>query len=131
MAMGLWHADESRVRKWEKYPGHPVCEVDIEADRLLRERLTVIDPGAAWLSEETADDLVRLSPERIWVVDPIDGTRDYLRGRRGWAGCVALGETGEPVLGRRDGRALSGERVGQHRELMGVAEESTRKHKAK
>src|SRR3546814_14914362 len=55
MAMGLWHADESRVRKWEKYPGHPVCEVDIEADRLLRERMTVIDPGAAWLSEETAD----------------------------------------------------------------------------
>src|SRR3546814_10788552 len=99
MAMGLWHADESRVRKWEKYPGHPVCEVDIEADRLLRERLTVIDPGAAWLSEETADDLVRLRHERIWVVDPIDGTRDYLRGRRGWAVSVALVEKGEPVLG--------------------------------
>src|SRR3546814_2959548 len=65
MAMGLWHADESRVRKWEKYPGHPVCDVDIEADRLLRERLTVIHPGAAWLSEETADDLVRLRHERI------------------------------------------------------------------
>src|SRR3546814_11218160 len=43
--------------------------------------------------------LVRLRHERIWVVDPIDGTRDYLRGRRGWAVSVALVEKGEPVLG--------------------------------
>src|SRR3546814_4560884 len=71
----------------------------MEAYRLLREGLTVIDPGAAWLSEETADDLVRFRHERIWVVDPIDGTRYYLRGRRGWAVSVALVEKGEPVLG--------------------------------
>src|SRR3546814_17942186 len=94
MAMGLWHADESRVRKWGKYPGHPVCDVDIEADRLLRERLTVIDPGAAWLSEETAVDLVRLRHERIWVVDLLDGLRGYLRGRRGGAVYVSLDERG-------------------------------------
>src|SRR3546814_2427597 len=50
-------------------------------------------------SDLTADDLVRLRHERIWVVDPIDGTRDYLRGRRGWAVSVALVEKGEPVLG--------------------------------
>ncbi|MCF8706775.1 3'(2'),5'-bisphosphate nucleotidase CysQ [Rhizorhapis sp. SPR117] len=99
MAMALWHEGESRVKTWEKSPGQPVCEVDIEADRLLRERLGAIDPGAAWLSEEAADDLVRLGHERIWVVDPIDGTRDYLRGRRGWAVSVALVEHGEPVLG--------------------------------
>lgn len=99
MAMALWRPGDSQVKQWEKSPGHPVCEVDIEADRLLRERLGAIDPGAAWLSEETADDLVRLRHERIWVVDPIDGTRDYLRGRPGWAVSVALVEQGDPVLG--------------------------------
>lgn len=99
MAMALWSEGESRVKNWEKSPGQLVCEVDLEADRLLRERLSVIDPGAAWLSEETADDLVRLKHDRIWVVDPIDGTRDFLRGRPGWAVSVALVEHGDPVLG--------------------------------
>lgn len=99
MAMALWSPGESRVKNWEKSPGQLVCEVDLAADRLLRERLSLIDPGAAWLSEETADDLVRLNHERIWLVDPIDGTRDFLRGRPGWAVSVALVEHGEPVLG--------------------------------
>lgn len=99
MAMASWWPGESRVKKWEKSPGQLVCEVDIEADRLLRERLSAIDSGAAWLSEETADDLVRINHERVWLVDPIDGTRDYLRGRPGWAVSVALVEHGDPVLG--------------------------------
>lgn len=99
MAMALWQEGGVRVRNWEKSPGQLVCEVDLEADRLLRERLSAIDPAAAWLSEETADDLVRLQHDRIWLVDPIDGTRDYLRGRPGWAVSVALVEHGNPVLG--------------------------------
>lgn len=99
MAMALWREGESRVKNWEKSPGQLVCEVDLEADRLLRERLSAIDPGAAWLSEETADDLIRLQHDRIWLVDPIDGTRDYLRGRAGWAVSVALVEHGDPILG--------------------------------
>lgn len=99
MAMASWWPGEARVKKWEKSPGQLVCEIDLEADRLLRERLSAIDPGAAWLSEETADDLVRINHERVWLVDPIDGTRDYLRGRPGWAVSVALVEHGEPVLG--------------------------------
>ena len=99
MAMAPWQPGESRVKNLEKSPGQLVCEVDLAADRLLRERLSAIDPDAAWLSEETADDLVRLEHDRIWLVDPIDGTRDYLRGRPGWAVSVALVEHGEPVLG--------------------------------
>lgn len=97
--MTLWQPGESRVDKWEKSPGQIVCEVDLAADRLLRERLTAIDPAAAWLSEETTDDPVRLSHDRIWLVDPIDGTRDYVRGRSGWAVSVALVEHGQPLLG--------------------------------
>lgn len=86
------------VERWEKPGGEPVCEADIALDRLLRDRLSVLDPAAGWLSEETADDRERLTRERIWVVDPIDGTRDYLRGRPGWAVSIALVEHGRPVL---------------------------------
>jgi myo-inositol-1(or 4)-monophosphatase len=87
------------VRKWEKSPDNFVCEVDLAVDALLRERLSALLPDAGWLSEETADDLVRLSHSRIWVVDPIDGTRDYLRDRPGWAVSIALVEHGQPVIG--------------------------------
>lgn len=87
------------MRVWEKSPDNFVCEVDIAVDTLLRDRLSALLPDAGWLSEETADDLARLSHDRVWVVDPIDGTRDYIRDRPGWAVSVALVEMGQPVIG--------------------------------
>ncbi|QDX25837.1 3'(2'),5'-bisphosphate nucleotidase CysQ [Sphingomonas suaedae] len=93
------------VRKWEKSPNNFVCEVDLAVDELLRARLSALLPDAGWLSEETADDLARLSHRRVWVVDPIDGTRDYLRGRPGWAVSIALVEDGQPVIGVLDAPA--------------------------
>lgn len=98
-ALTLWAGGETRVRQWEKVPGHPVCEADLSVDAMLRERLGAIDPQAGWLSEETADTVHRLGVPRVWVVDPIDGTRDYLRGRPGWAVSVALVEDGDVRLG--------------------------------
>ena len=92
-------------RRWEKAPGEPVCDVDLEIDALLRERLCRIDPEAGWLSEETADSAERLLRVRTWVVDPIDGTRDFLRGRPGWAVSVALVEGGTALLGVLDAPA--------------------------
>jgi myo-inositol-1(or 4)-monophosphatase len=86
-------------KRWEKAGGEPVCDIDLEVDRFLKARLAALDPEAGWLSEETADDKARLAAQRVWVVDPIDGTRDYLRGRPGWAVSVALVEDGRPVLG--------------------------------
>ena len=86
-------------KTWEKVPGHPVCDVDLELDALLRERLTALDPEAGWLSEETLDDSDRIERRRLWVVDPIDGTRDFLRKRPGWCVSVALVEDRVPVLG--------------------------------
>lgn len=86
-------------RRWDKAPGHPVCDVDIAVDAFLRARLSLLAPDAAWLSEETADDAARLSAARVWIVDPIDGTRDYLRRWTGWCVSVALVEDGVPVLG--------------------------------
>jgi myo-inositol-1(or 4)-monophosphatase len=89
----------TRYRSWEKLPGHPVCDVDLEVDLFLRERLAAIDAEAGWLSEETLDASDRIERRRLWVVDPIDGTRDYMRGRPGWCVSVALIEDRVPVLG--------------------------------
>jgi myo-inositol-1(or 4)-monophosphatase len=91
--------------RWEKAPGHPVCEIDLEVDRFLRERLTALDPEAGWLSEETLDASDRIERPRLWVVDPIDGTRDYLRGRPGWCVSVALVEERSPLIGVLDAPA--------------------------
>ena len=88
--------------RWEKTPGSPVCEVDLEVDALLRDRLSALLPDAGWLSEETADKPDRLQHRRIWVVDPIDGTRDYIRSRPGWAVSIALVEDGRATIGVLD-----------------------------
>lgn len=97
-ALELWAGGATLVKRWEKEPGQPVCDADIEVDTMLREALGQIAPDAGWLSEETADNAARLSAERVWVVDPIDGTRDYLGGRAGWAVSVALVEQGVPIV---------------------------------
>jgi len=102
VAMDRWETD---FKRWEKVPGSPVCEVDLEIDAMLRERLSALLPDAGWLSEETVDNRDRLEADRVWVVDPIDGTRDYIRARPGWAVSVALVENGVPVIGVLDAPA--------------------------
>lgn len=102
LALDRWQTD---FRRWEKVPGSPVCEVDLAVDELLKQRLKAIDPDAGWLSEETADSAARLGNARVWVVDPIDGTRDYLRGRSGWCVSVALIDDHRPVIGVLDAPA--------------------------
>nr|WP_277998362.1 3'(2'),5'-bisphosphate nucleotidase CysQ [Sphingomonas liriopis] len=102
MALARWRTDFAR---WEKIPGSPVCEVDLDVDRMLRARLEGLLPDAGWLSEETVDNADRLARRRVWVVDPIDGTRDYIRGREGWAVSIALVEDGRPLLGVLDAPA--------------------------
>jgi myo-inositol-1(or 4)-monophosphatase len=101
-ALARWRTD---FHCWEKAPGDPVSEVDLAVDTMLRERLSALLPDAGWLSEETADDPARLGCGRVWVVDPIDGTRDYIRGRPGWCVSVALVEHGRPVIGVLDAPA--------------------------
>jgi myo-inositol-1(or 4)-monophosphatase len=88
----------SPIRNWTKGKDSPVCEADIEADRLLRDRLMGLTPGYGWLSEESADDPARLAARRVWVVDPIDGTRGFIAGRSDWAVSAALVEDGRPIV---------------------------------
>ncbi|MCK9541816.1 MAG: 3'(2'),5'-bisphosphate nucleotidase CysQ [Novosphingobium sp.] len=92
---GAGHAPEV----WEKAPGNPVCSADLAVDAFLKRELRALLPAAGWLSEETADAPERLAGGLIWLVDPIDGTRDYIRGRPGWAVSVALVSAGRPLLG--------------------------------
>ena len=99
LAMTSWRdgaVPDARV--WEKSRGNPVSDIDIEVDALLKQRLMAILPEAGWLSEETVDDAARLSARLLWLVDPIDGTRDYVRGRSGWCVSVALVADGKPAF---------------------------------
>ena len=102
LALSRWRTDFER---WEKSPGDPVSQVDLDVDRLLRARLSALLPDAGWLSEETVDTAARLDCARVWVVDPIDGTRDFIRGRDGWAVSIALVEHGRVTIGVLDAPA--------------------------
>jgi len=89
----------SALKHWTKGKDSPVSEADIAVDHLLRDRLHRIAPDAGWLSEETDDDRSRLDKRRVWVVDPIDGTRAYIAGLLDWTISAALVEDGRPVIG--------------------------------
>lgn len=90
---------KTAARTWSKTGGSPVTEADIGVDTFLRIRLSAMLPEAAWLSEETVDDALRLSRRLVWVVDPIDGTRAFMSGSPDWAVCVALLDDGVPIAG--------------------------------
>ena len=68
-------------KSWSKSHGNPVTDADIEIDAFLKETLLAARPDYGWLSEETADNPARLTRDRIFVVDPIDGTHGFLKGR--------------------------------------------------
>lgn len=95
----MWPGAGHRVESWEKTPGNPVCAADMAVDAFLKQELGALLPAAGWLSEETADDPARLARDLVWLVDPVDGTRDFLRGRAGWAVSVALLSAGRPLIG--------------------------------
>lgn len=77
--------------------GSPVSEADLAVDALLKARLTPLVQGSGWLSEETADNPERLSRTQVFIVDPIDGTRAFIKGDPRWGVSLALVENGRPV----------------------------------
>src|SRR5690606_33805884 len=91
---------------WLKDGVSPVTEADIAVDTFLRETLLTARPDYGWLSEETADNLERLSAQRTFVVDPIDGTRAFIDGRSTWCVSIAVVEAGTPLVGVLDCPAI-------------------------
>jgi myo-inositol-1(or 4)-monophosphatase len=75
----------------------PVTEADREVNEVLKEIL--LRPDEGWLSEETTDDLSRLEKENVWIIDPIDGTKEFISGIPEWAISVAYVVNGKPVAG--------------------------------
>jgi myo-inositol-1(or 4)-monophosphatase len=76
----------------------PVTEADRAADELLKKELLTLE-RCGWLSEETVDDSSRLDLERLWVVDPLDGTKEFVKGIPEYTVAVALVESSVPILG--------------------------------
>ena len=87
------------VRYGRKEGWELVSEADIHAAEILHASLTRAYPGDGWLSEEHADTSLRLRRDRVWIVDPIDGTREYLQGIPEYAISVGLAIDGRPALG--------------------------------
>jgi myo-inositol-1(or 4)-monophosphatase len=90
---------EEGTRCWEKSEGNPVTLADLEADAAIGARLTTAFPDDAILSEETRDDGARLASSRVWIVDPMDGTREFTRRIPEFAVSIGLALRGEPVVG--------------------------------
>jgi myo-inositol-1(or 4)-monophosphatase len=96
MALNMRAAGLTTTYKADKTP---VTDADLAVDAWLRARLMDARPGYGWLSEETADDPVRLARERVFVVDPIDGTRAYVKNKPWWGISIAIVEAGRPTCG--------------------------------
>src|SRR5512139_2481811 len=77
----------------------PVTEADTEANTVIRAHIDRGFPDDGWLSEETCDSPARLATARVWIVDPMDGTREFVRRVPEFAVSIALVDAGEPVLG--------------------------------
>ncbi len=72
----------------------PVTRADLAVDRILSAHLRAARPDYGWLSEESADDAGRAKADRVFIVDPIDGTRAFIDGQKSWAHAIAVAEKG-------------------------------------
>jgi myo-inositol-1(or 4)-monophosphatase len=105
LAMSMWPGAGHELAVREKSPNNPVSDADMAVDAFLRAELGALLPAAGWLSEETVDAPHQRGGDLIWLVDSIDGTRDFIHGRSGWAVSVALVSSGRPLIGMLDAPA--------------------------
>jgi len=82
----------------EKSKNNPVTTADLEANRIIREKIKKAFPGDGWLSEEDQDTRDRLARSRIWIVDPIDGTKEFIEGVSEFAISIAFVVEGRPQI---------------------------------
>ena len=95
--------DLHRTKVWEKAPGQIVTEADVAAEKFLHRELTRIQPGALVGEESSAADpsiLNALNRDPIvWIVDPVDGTKNFSKGKPRFAVIVALVHNGQTIMG--------------------------------
>ncbi len=94
IALGHFRGD---VETWDKPGQGPVTEADLAIDRMLRAELGAARPDYGWLSEESEGQHDRASRERVFIVDPIDGTRAFIAGQEGWGPALAVAERSRVV----------------------------------
>ena len=97
VSQAISHAKIQALPVSHKRNGDPVTPLDHEIDSIIRSKLPFENEG--WLSEESQDDLQRLQCERVWVVDPIDGTRELVAGIPEWCVSIGLVEKSRVVAG--------------------------------
>lgn len=87
------------AKSWDKSANNPVTEADIAVNDLIARRLRGARPEYGWLSEETKDNPADRTQDRVWVVDPIDGTKAFVNGDTGFCVSIARIDAGQPVAG--------------------------------
>ncbi|OIQ45592.1 MAG: 3'(2'),5'-bisphosphate nucleotidase CysQ [Roseobacter sp. MedPE-SW] len=84
------------AQRWDKPDGQgPVTEADLAVNAMLEEMLPKARPDYGWLSEESEDNAARLGRDRVFIIDPIDGTRSFAEGSPTWAHSLAIADRGE------------------------------------
>lgn len=97
IALGYW---KRNPKSWDKGGGHgPVTEADLAVNEMLAATLHAARPDYGWLSEETEDGAARQDAERLFIIDPIDGTRAFLAGEETFAHSLAVAENGRVTAG--------------------------------
>ena len=92
-----YYCDDYEIK--EKGYHNPVTTADKEADSYLKSTLMSARPQYGWLSEETVDSKNRLNKEKVWIVDPLDGTKEFIEGVPQFVVSIALVEKGIPIIG--------------------------------
>ncbi|WP_022698327.1 3'(2'),5'-bisphosphate nucleotidase CysQ [Euryhalocaulis caribicus] len=94
-----WFEGDKDMKVRQKGDEGPVTAADLAVNDLLKERLLGARPDYAWLSEESAEDPARHSARRVFIIDPIDGTRAFINGKPHFTVCAAVVEDGRPIAG--------------------------------
>ena len=92
-----YYKSKNKIR-YKSYK-NPVTTADFEADKKIKEILMSNFPSYGWLSEETFDSHYRLNLDKVWIVDPIDGTKEFIEGIPNFAVSIGLVENGLPTIG--------------------------------
>lgn len=90
---------ERGTETWEKAEDNPLTLADLESDRIIARHLREAFPDDGLLSEETVDDPSRTAKARVWIVDPMDGTKEFTKKIPEFCVSIGLVEDGEPVVG--------------------------------